>query len=89
MGSANYCVLVVDDAAFLRELAAVFLARSGRVITAASGQEAMILVRRERPDLILCDLHMPGMSGADLCRIIKSDSELEHTPFVMPDLDWV
>jgi uncharacterized protein (TIGR02266 family) len=83
LGSANYCILVVDDTPFLRELAAVFLVRSGRVLTASSGHQAMLLIRRERPDLILCDLHMPGMSGADLCRAVKRDPELEHTPFVM------
>jgi two-component system alkaline phosphatase synthesis response regulator PhoP len=83
LGSENYCILVVDDTPFLRELAAVFLVRSGRVLTASNGHEALLVARRERPDLILSDLHMPGVSGADLCRAIKRDPELEHTPFVM------
>jgi uncharacterized protein (TIGR02266 family) len=83
LGSENYCILVVDDTPFLRELAAVFLVRSGRVLTASTGHEALLLARRERPDLILSDLHMPDVTGAELCRAIKRDPELEDTPFVM------
>ena len=82
-GSVSQRILVVDDVPFMRDLAKLFLARSGRVSTAASGEEALELARREHPHLILSDLHMPTMSGAELCRAIKSDPDLAHTPFVM------
>jgi len=76
-------ILVVDDAALFRDLGAVFLARSGRVLTAASGDEALRVARRVRPDLVLSDFHMPGMDGAALCEAIKSDPEIGHTPVIL------
>jgi uncharacterized protein (TIGR02266 family) len=83
LGLLTHRILVVDDVPFMRELAALFLARSGRVLTASNGEEALQLTRRERPHVILSDLHMPGMSGAELCRAIKNDPDLAHTPFIM------
>lgn len=76
-------ILVVDDVAMFRELASVFLARTGRVLTAASGEAALELMRREAVDLVVADLHMPGMGGAGLCRAIKQDAALARTPVVL------
>ena len=66
-------ILIVDDAPLLRELGALFLARAGRVITAASGEEALAVARLEQPDLIVADANMPGIDGATLCRLLKQD----------------
>ncbi len=66
-------ILVVDDAPLLRELGALFLARAGRVITAASGEEALAVARLEQPDLIVADARMPGIDGVTLCRVLKQD----------------
>ena len=63
-------ILVVDDAPLLRELGALFLARAGRVITAASGEEALAVARLEQPDLIVADARMPGIDGVTLCRVL-------------------
>ena len=49
-------ILLVDDSQWFRELGATFLARSGRVFTAASAAEAIEISRRERPDLVITDL---------------------------------
>jgi uncharacterized protein (TIGR02266 family) len=76
-------ILIVDDVPMFRELGSVFLARSGVVITANDGKEGLDLVRRRRPDLVITDLHMPGMDGAQLCREIKNDPELSSTPVVI------
>lgn len=69
----RHTILVVDDAPLLRELGALFLARAGRVITAASGEEALAVARLERPDLVVADLRMPGIDGATLCSLLKQD----------------
>lgn len=69
----RHTILVVDDAPLLRELGALFLARAGRVITAASGEEALAVARLEQPDLIVADVRMPGIDGATLCRALKQD----------------
>jgi uncharacterized protein (TIGR02266 family) len=75
-------ILVVDDASMFLELESLFLARSGRVITARSGAEALELARRERPEVVVTDLDMPGMSGDALCKEIRNDRELRHTPVI-------
>ena len=80
---AERTVLVVDDVPYLRELAALFLARTVKVATAESGSEALVLARRLLPDLILCDDRMPGMDGLAVCRAIRAEPELAGTPFVM------
>ena len=82
-------VLVVDDIPMFRELMASFLARSGRVIQAEGGAQALELARRERPRLIVADLEMPDVNGAALCRAIRKDPELSETAFLMtlPDGD--
>ena len=76
-------VLVVDDVPYMLELASLFLARTARVITASNGSQALELARRRRPDLIVSDYQMPGMSGADLCRAAAVDPRLCSTPFIM------
>jgi uncharacterized protein (TIGR02266 family) len=76
-------ILVVDDVAMFRELGALFLSRSGRVICAESGAEGLEIAQRERPNLVLADLHMPDMDGAALCRAIKNDPQLCETPVLL------
>jgi CheY-like chemotaxis protein/Tfp pilus assembly protein PilZ len=76
-------LLVVDDVPMFRELGALFLARSGKVLTAEDGAEALEIARRERPVLVLSDLQMPRMDGAALCAEIKSDPEIGRTPVIV------
>jgi uncharacterized protein (TIGR02266 family) len=76
-------ILVVDDAPMFRELESLFLARSGRVLTAGSGGEALVTARRERPDIVVTDFAMPGMGGEALCREIKADPDLRKTPVIV------
>jgi len=76
-------ILIVDDAPMFRELESLFLARSGRVLTAASGGEALEIARRELPDVVVTDYAMPGMSGVVLCREIKADPTLRRTPVIV------
>jgi uncharacterized protein (TIGR02266 family) len=79
----RHTILVIDDASMFRELGALFLARSGRVITANNGDQGLEALRRERPDVVVADLLMPGMSGDALCRIVKADPNLCQTPVIL------
>jgi uncharacterized protein (TIGR02266 family) len=81
--SRTRTILVVDDAALFRELGSLFLSRLGRVIPASSGEEGLFLARRHRPDVILLDLVMPGLDGAEVCRRLRADPELRGTPVVI------
>jgi uncharacterized protein (TIGR02266 family) len=65
-------ILVVDDAPMFREMESLFLCRYGRVLTAASGAEALETVRRERPDVVVLDFHLPDIDGETLCRRIRA-----------------
>lgn len=76
-------LLVVDDAAMFRDLESLFLARCGQVLTACDGHEAWEILHRERPDVVVADLSMPGMGGDELCRRIKLDPDLRRTPVVI------
>lgn len=79
----NRTILFVDDVQMFRDLGALFLARVGRVITAKSGGEALEIASRERPDVMLVDLSMPGMDGDEVCRELRTDRKLRDTPLIM------
>jgi putative two-component system response regulator len=77
-------VLIVDDyeanISALRQL----LERQGyEVLTATNGRDALDLVHRERPDLVLLDVVMPGVSGLDVCATLKNVAETCLTPVVL------
>jgi uncharacterized protein (TIGR02266 family) len=76
-------ILIVDDTAMFRELESVFLARFGAVRTANCGEAALAQARREHPDVIVTDLHMPGMDGDSLCQEIRADAGLRETPVIV------
>jgi len=78
------CVLIVDDERHNRELLEVMLKPEGYLLlSAANGVEALALVARQPPDLILLDVMMPGMNGYDMAARIKSDSATKNIPIVM------
>jgi two-component system response regulator (stage 0 sporulation protein F) len=65
-------LLIVDDEEDVREFAANFFRkRKIEVITVSSGEEALISVEKEKPDLILLDIKMNGMDGVETLRRIK------------------
>jgi CheY-like chemotaxis protein len=77
-------VLVADDTATLRKIAARLLSSAGYdVLEAGDGREALDLVQKEHPDLILLDLLMPKMTGFDVLREIKKSERLKETPILI------
>lgn len=77
-------VLVVDDVLPNVKLLAAKLTREYfDVITAYNGPEALELVKRESPDIVLLDVMMPGMDGFEVCSKIRSDPATMHIPVVM------
>ena len=70
-------ILVVDDQPINVQLLRRKLEREGIAVTAAySGQEALELVEREKPDLVLLDVMMPGRDGWEVCRVMKQHPAL-------------
>jgi two-component system cell cycle response regulator len=77
-------VLVVDDIlANVKLLEARLQAEYFEVLAAYNGQEALDIIGRERVDVVLLDVMMPGMDGFEVCRRIKSRSETHHIPVIM------
>ena len=74
-------VLVVDDDVKTVELVKLYLNRDGyRVLTAYDGTEALRLAREGHPDLIVLDLMLPGIDGLEICRTLRSESDV---PIIM------
>ncbi|MEN9228621.1 MAG: response regulator [Gloeomargarita sp. HHBFW_bins_205] len=77
-------ILVIDDSMVVRELIAQYLEEGGYILeTAANGEEAWAAICESPPDLIISDWSMPGISGIELCRRVKSDPQLQHIYFLM------
>jgi len=70
-------VLVVGDESIVRDVVVRYLRREGyRTLEAADGDTARELVQRERPDLVVLDLMLPGTDGLAVCRWIRGHSQL-------------
>lgn len=70
-------VMIVEDDEGIRELMRLFLLKKGYgVIQAEDGFQALELLEREKPDLILLDVEMPGMSGLEVCEKIRLKTTL-------------
>jgi len=77
-------VLAVDDSPTIRRIVSVVLERSGfRVVLASDGEEALLRIGEDRPDLVLLDVVMPGMNGYQVCRAIRADERFRRTPVVI------
>jgi two-component system, OmpR family, response regulator len=81
--SGRVTILVVEDDSALREFLCTALADEFEVAGAVSGEEAVDLARRLRPDVVLLDVMLPGLSGLDVVRMIRSDPNLRDTPVLV------
>ena len=76
-------VVVAEDDDDLRAATVRVLSRAGHAVVAApDGAQALQLVNRDHPDLVVSDIDMPVMSGIDLCLAIRADPELRDLPVV-------
>ena len=77
-------VLIVDDEIHMRRLTAQMLEFAGFEVTeAASGSQALKLIEETRPDVVTCDIFMPGMSGLEFLEAIKTDPATADIPVIM------
>jgi DNA-binding response OmpR family regulator len=75
--AARAHILVVDDEEPIRQLARLYLEKEGFQVTcAADGSEAIELVRRQRPALVVLDLMLPSIDGFEVCRRLRRDSDV-------------
>lgn len=77
-------ILIVEDESSIREMLGYSLMKEGYAYEeAADVEEARAVINRNKPDLILLDLMLPGMSGIDYARRLRADSETKNIPIIM------
>lgn len=82
--AAGATILVVDDAPPNVKLLRLILRDAGyRVLEAGSGPEALDILRREKPDAMVLDVRMPGMTGYEVCQAVRRDPEFSTLPVIM------
>jgi CheY-like chemotaxis protein len=81
---ASLRVLVIDNDEDLRLLARLALQRGGHeVMEARGGEEGLVILETERPDLVLLDLNMPGIDGFEVLRRMRAQEEFRRLPIVV------
>ena len=84
MSQSKPCVLVVEDEGAQREVLKYNLEAEGfAVVMAENGDEAMLMVAEEQPDLIVLDWMLPNVSGIEVCRRVKANPETRNIPIIM------
>jgi CheY-like chemotaxis protein len=81
---AGELVLVIDDSPTITKVVQLVLTKAGyQVSTAADGEQGLVAVRAQRPELILLDFVMPRMNGYQFCRELTSDPKLRDIPVIL------
>ncbi len=77
-------VLVVDDETSFLDILQVILERAGyRALLAPNGTEGLKMIYEQRPDLVVLDDMLPGISGCDICFKVKSDASTNAIPVIV------
>src|SRR5919109_380055 len=77
-------ILVVEDEPDIRKLVQYNLAQERfKVLEAEDGEQALKIVQRERPNLVILDLMLPGLSGMEFCKILRGRAETARLPILM------
>jgi len=76
-------ILAIDDEPGLRSLIQMTLSREYDVVTADNGEAGVAAAKKEVPDLILCDVVLPGMTGSEVLRHLQVDPALSYIPVIM------
>lgn len=80
----THTVLVADDEPNILLSIEFLMKREGhRVLVARDGTQALAAIRSERPDLVLLDVMMPGLSGFDVCQAVRADDSLAAVRILM------
>lgn len=82
--AVNEKILVIEDEPDIAKLVSYNLAQERfRVVTADDGEQALRIIEREKPDLVVLDLMLPGLSGIELCKILRGRADTSKLPILM------
>lgn len=77
-------IVVADDDADIRELVVIKLGKEGHDVRAfGDGAAAVAACRDDKPDLVLLDVMMPGMTGVDATRVLRAEESTARTPIIL------
>src|SRR5438067_10832165 len=84
MAKTGQKILIVEDEPDIRKLVNYNLVQERfKVLEAEDGEQGLKIVQRDKPDLVILDLMLPGLSGMELCKILRERSETERLPVLM------
>ena len=75
-------ILLIDDDHAVTDYLQLKLSKAYEVLVTNEPAAGLGMARKEKPDLILCDIDMPGIDGGDVCRALASDEQTRHIPFL-------
>jgi two-component system cell cycle response regulator DivK len=77
-------VLLIDDSKFLRRANELSLTKAGhQIVTASDGEEGLRLAGEKKPDVIVLDMMLPKLGGADLLQLLKGDPHTAEIPVIV------
>ena len=76
-------ILVIEGGTELRNFGREILQKNFQVVEANNGDDGLAMARQIVPDLILCDTELPGLSGLDVCGVLKSDVATDHMSVIL------
>jgi len=80
---ASKVLLIEDDASFRKAVGDVLSLEGYTVIQAPSGKAGIMAAQKEKPDLVILDLIMPGMKGLEVCQFLKQDIQTANLPIII------
>lgn len=84
MGDAQRRILLVDDEmAILKTVGKRLQVAGFRVSVSTDGQDALLKVREDPPDLVILDVMLPSLNGFDVCTKLKQDERTKHIPIIL------
>jgi len=84
MSNANQKILIVEDEPDIRKLVHYNLAQERyKVVEAEDGEQALKIIQRDKPHLVILDLMMPGMSGIEVCKALRGRDDTAKLPILM------
>ena len=82
-GAGKHILVVEDNPLNMKLFSAMIAAQGHRVLQATDGWQALDLVQRRRPELIVMDIELPGLSGLDVARSLKEDDATRDIPILL------
>lgn len=83
ISTRNQTVLIIDDDDDIRHFISSTLSISFKILTAVDGKQGLEIATSEMPDIILCDVMMPHITGLELCKKLKSNIKTGHIPIIL------